>query len=226
LNRCGAICRRILDWIEAEPPDVRSKRRRSSNGIWAVTRTRGWRRVAHDLGGTRAEPTCGPSRWRSDLPPAIAGSRRRPGHRPRRPGSVDPDQAALADGHPVGRLGRPSRRSWWEATPVPSPRHACRLEGGVEGAARQISGGDSRARRCTTRVDDQEVGAILMSAVGCTQEAVGENPARRAPLLGVGHRAGHAGTWRTWRPTSAQDPCRVSRRARPSGGCCGRRSLS
>lgn len=26
----------VLDWIEAEPPDVRAKRRRFSNGMWAV----------------------------------------------------------------------------------------------------------------------------------------------------------------------------------------------
>ena len=27
-----------LDWIEADPPDVRAKRRRFTNGMWAIVR--------------------------------------------------------------------------------------------------------------------------------------------------------------------------------------------
>jgi hypothetical protein len=29
----------VLDWIEADPPDPRAKRRRFSNGMWAVSAT-------------------------------------------------------------------------------------------------------------------------------------------------------------------------------------------
>lgn len=28
----------VLDWVEADPPDPRCKRRRFTNGMWAVTR--------------------------------------------------------------------------------------------------------------------------------------------------------------------------------------------
>ncbi len=36
LPRVAAAIEEILDWIEAEPVDVRARRRRFSNGLWVV----------------------------------------------------------------------------------------------------------------------------------------------------------------------------------------------
>lgn len=38
LPRVAAAIEEILDWIEADPADIRAKRRRFSNGIWVVVR--------------------------------------------------------------------------------------------------------------------------------------------------------------------------------------------
>ena len=38
LPRVAAAIEETLDWIEADPPDVRAKRRRFSNGLWVVVR--------------------------------------------------------------------------------------------------------------------------------------------------------------------------------------------
>lgn len=38
LPRVAAAVEEVLDWIEAEPPDLRAKRRRFSNGLWVVVR--------------------------------------------------------------------------------------------------------------------------------------------------------------------------------------------
>lgn len=37
--RVAAVLEEVLDWIEDEPVDPRAKRRRFSNGMWAVVRT-------------------------------------------------------------------------------------------------------------------------------------------------------------------------------------------
>ena len=39
LPRVAAAIEEILDWIEAEPVDLRAKRRRFSNGLWVVVRS-------------------------------------------------------------------------------------------------------------------------------------------------------------------------------------------
>lgn len=37
--KVAAALEECLDWIEAEPVDVRARRRRFSNGMWAIVRT-------------------------------------------------------------------------------------------------------------------------------------------------------------------------------------------
>lgn len=36
--RVGSAIEEVLDWIEAEPTDPRARRRRFTNGMWAVVR--------------------------------------------------------------------------------------------------------------------------------------------------------------------------------------------
>lgn len=38
-TRVAAAVEECLDWIEADPVDQRAKRRRFSNGMWAIVRT-------------------------------------------------------------------------------------------------------------------------------------------------------------------------------------------
>lgn len=38
LPKVAEAIEEVLDWIEADPPDPRAKRRRFTNGMWAVTR--------------------------------------------------------------------------------------------------------------------------------------------------------------------------------------------
>lgn len=38
LPKVAEAVEEMLDWIEADPPDPRAKRRRFTNGMWAVTR--------------------------------------------------------------------------------------------------------------------------------------------------------------------------------------------
>ena len=39
LPRVAEMIEECLDWVEAEPVDTRAKRRRFSNGLWAIVRS-------------------------------------------------------------------------------------------------------------------------------------------------------------------------------------------